>query len=76
MSLPRRLDGLLMKHTCPSCRAVIQREGRWFRTIRQYRCSACRKTVTVTYEDKLRLFAATEKALKAGDGYDPGTAAP
>ena len=56
MPLPR-LGKLLLKHACPKCGSEKVKSASWFCAIGSYKCERCKKTVVMTYDMKLRLYA-------------------
>jgi hypothetical protein len=58
------LPKVYFDYPCPACGRARNSNGLWFRSIRTFVCEGCGATVTITYEDKQRLFAAYEEKHK------------
>lgn len=61
MTLNPGLNNEILSHPCGRCGEFIQRPGRWFSTIRQYRCESCGYQSRMSYEAKIQLFNAHAK---------------
>ena len=58
MALTKGLANVLLSHPCPYCGHKHEKTGRYFQTLRDYRCPSCERSVQMTYDDKVRLFEA------------------
>jgi transposase-like protein len=56
MPLSRALLPVLLTSPCPHCRHRLEKKGGWFQSVSHYRCGACHQEVSVSYEDKVKLF--------------------
>jgi hypothetical protein len=56
MPLPLGLSEITMSHPCQNCGHKLERRGSWFLSQRQFTCRSCLKLVTITYDEKIRLF--------------------
>ena len=59
MTLGMKLDYALLSYPCRGCGEAIEKRGIWFKTVRRFRCAACGAVNLLTYDAKLRLFAAS-----------------
>lgn len=57
MTLDPRLRNVVLSYPCPKCGRVQEKSGRWFFSVRHYRCTGCGEEIEMTYKRKLRLFA-------------------
>lgn len=63
MPLSNALDDVPLSLACPNCGHGLQKLGRWFLRASAYRCEGCGASNRITYDDKLKLFAAGAKAV-------------
>lgn len=68
MSLGMDLDHALLRSECPHCGQAIEQRGTWFKSVARYVCAGCGAVVRMTYDVKLRLFAAATKPTRAFGG--------
>jgi transposase-like protein len=67
MPLSKGLFHVLLNYPCPHCGHAHEKMGTWFKSIRHYDCRSCGQTVQMTYDDKVRLFAANaHRAINPG----------
>jgi transposase-like protein len=57
MPLSPRLMFVPMTFECPTCGHPVVKNGTWFSSVGHFTCEGCHGQVTLTYRDKLALFA-------------------
>ena len=57
MSLSPRLRRVDLRLECKHCGHPLIKNGAWFMTVARFMCEGCKREVTVTYSDKVALFA-------------------
>jgi len=65
MPLSHALANVLLTHPCPICGHKLEKIGRWFMGIRNYRCYACQADIPMGYKAKLTLFDAHAHLISA-----------
>jgi hypothetical protein len=81
MTLSTRLRGVDLVLKCKCCGHPITKMGTWFMTAHRFKCEGCKRDVSVTYSDKVALFAehahlAKTKAIDAAALPSQGAARP
>ena len=56
MPLSTRLYDTVLTHACPHCGNKVEKPGSYFWRMRHYHCLNCQEPVTLSYDDKLKLF--------------------
>jgi rRNA maturation protein Nop10 len=56
MPLSTQLYDVVLTHTCPHCGNRTEKPGSYFWRMRLYHCPHCEGVVTLSYEEKLKLF--------------------
>jgi hypothetical protein len=57
MPLPARLSDVDLTFNCPPCGRALVMPGRWFKSVKRFKCKGCQADVRLTYAAKVFLFA-------------------
>jgi hypothetical protein len=52
-----------MTFACPICGHALTKKGSWFKSASHFKCAGCQTRSRISYEDKLRLFAAHDRKI-------------